>query len=719
MRVAHEFKIFTNVNNAIVDPKAFDDRSFVDYEGDVCIVPPNSFALARSVEYFRIPRSVITLCVGKSTYARCGIITNVTPFEPEWEGYVTLEISNTTPLPARIYANEGIAQVIFFESESRARPATRTARGSTRARWESPRPSFERGAGIAFAPHPMTRDADASAPPFNAATRAANWATIADEEFDLLVVGAGITGCGIALDAAGRGLRVALVDAGDFAFGTSSRSSRLIHGGLRYLESFDFRLVFEALAERRRLLELAPHLVRPLPFLFPVHRGVGPNRARLAAGMWLYDTLSLFRGVRRHRMLGREGAIEHEPRLRSEGLRGGAIYFDAQVDDARLTLAVARAAHEAGATALPHARVTEFVTDDGGSIRGAVLRDGLSGEVREVRARLVVSAAGPWTDELRRLADPAAQPRLRITKGVHIVLPSGRVGNRGAIIFPSALDGRVMFVLPWRDLTYVGTTDTDFAGDAVEPPPERDDVDYLLASANHLFPEARLTREDVVSTWAGVRPLLAPRRASRGDTTGRTSREHEIWRDGSGLLCVAGGKLTTYRPMAAETARRAAAILRAEHGVESGDFYTEHVRLPGAPDREWDHFREAIGSRAEACGLDAETAEHLAFAYGEDAFEVLARVEEDPRLGDRLMDDLPYIAAEVDHVIATEMPLTVEDVLRRRLHVTYESADAGLALVERVAERLRTANDLPHAELDRQREEYEHTARLLLSFRTG
>jgi glycerol-3-phosphate dehydrogenase len=565
-------------------------------------------------------------------------------------------------------------------------------------------------------PSMTRRDADAPTPPFSAATRAANWATIQDQDLDLLIVGAGITGCGIALDAAGRGLRVAFVDADDFGSGTSSRSSRLIHGGLRYLETFDFRLVFEALAERRRLLELAPHLVRPLPFLFPVHRGVGPNRAKLAAGMWLYDTLALFRGVRRHTMLGRSGTREREPGIREEGLRGGAVYYDAQVDDARLTLAVARAAHEGGAIALPHARVTGFRMENG-AIRGARLRDALSGEEKEVAARLVVAAAGPWTDSLRKLADPGATPRLRITKGVHIVIPAERVGNRGAIIFPSALDGRIMFVLPWGRFTYVGTTDTDFDGELSEPRPEREDVEYLLASANHLFPEARLTRDDVLSTWAGVRPLLAPAKASRGRSTGKTSREHEIWREPHGLLCVAGGKLTTYRPMAAEAAAMAAKILRREHGVESGDFYTEHVRLPGAPEGPWDDFLTHLVERAGQTGLSRDDAEHLAFAYGEEAEEILTLIEATPELSERLVPELPYLAAEVEHVIASEMPLTVEDVLRRRLHLTYEMDDAGEALVDSVARRLAEATGLDAEQIAAQREEYRRTASTLLGFR--
>jgi glycerol-3-phosphate dehydrogenase len=535
----------------------------------------------------------------------------------------------------------------------------------------------------------MTRDGDEAAVlPFSAATRARTWAALGEQDLDVLIVGAGITGAGIALDCAGRGLRVAFVDAGDVGSGTSSRSSRLIHGGLRYLETFDFRLVFEALAERRRLLQLAPHLVRPLSFLFPVHRGIGPGRLKLGAGMWLYDLLSLFRGVGRHRMLGRDAALEREPAMRTEGLRGGAIYFDAHVDDARLTIAVARAAHQGGAAALPYVRIVGFSRDSAGRVTGAHLRDEISGEEKQLPAKLVIVAAGPWTDEVRRLADPNATARLRITKGVHVVVPKQRVGNEGAIIFQSPVDGRVMFILPSGEFTYIGTTDTDFDGDMQEPVAEAVDVEYLLASANEMFPAARLQPAEVISTWGGVRPLLAPASKGRGSTTGRTSREHEIWREENGLLCVAGGKLTTYRPMAAEVAERAAQILAKEHRVESGDFYTEHVRLPGAPDEPWEEFLASFHARAAAIGISETTARHLATAYGEDAGELLSRFQEQPDLARPIAPDLPYTMGEIDHVIENEMALSLEDVMRRRLHLIYEMKDGGESVAERIANHM-------------------------------
>jgi glycerol-3-phosphate dehydrogenase len=527
-------------------------------------------------------------------------------------------------------------------------------------------------------------------PPFSAAARHAHLAALGGETWDLLVIGAGITGAAAARDAAGRGLRVALVDAGDIARGTSSRSSRLIHGGLRYLETYDFRLVFEASAERRRLLGLATHLVHPLPFLFPVFRGGPVGYRMLQAGMWLYDGLSLFRNIARHRMLPRDRALAEEPELRSDGLVGAALYYDAAVDDARLTLANARGAHEAGAAVVPHAEVAGFLRD-GKGITGARVRDCLSegAEAVDVRARVVLNATGPWSDAVRRLADPGITPRLRPTKGAHIMLRRDRLGNRHAITFRSPVDGRVMFVLPWGDFSYVGTTDTDYAGSPAEVRADEDDVRYLLRSANSIFPGAGLTESDVISTWAGIRPLLAPAKGADGGlAASATSREHEIWRDRGGLLNIAGGKLTTYRVMASQVVDVAVRGLKQDHGVQAGISPTAALPLPGDPHGPWEPFRDRVVAEAVAAGLGADTGEHLARAYGEDAEGVLALARSNPLLAARLMEGHPYVWAEVLHAVRAEMALTLEDMLIRRLHLFYEAADGGLSIAEAVAGRM-------------------------------
>lgn len=543
--------------------------------------------------------------------------------------------------------------------------------------------------------------------PFSAEARSEHWNALGRGTWDLLVIGGGITGAGVARDAAGRGLRVALVDAGDIARGTSSRSSRLIHGGLRYLETFDFRLVFEASAERRRLLALASHLVHPLPFLFPVFRKGPVGRRKLQAGMWLYDGLSLFRNIARHRMLSRKAVAEAEPALRTEDVVGAALYYDASVDDARLALANARGAHEAGAAIVPHAEVVGFLRD-GARVSGARVRDGIGGGVTVVRARVVLNASGPWSDEVRRLADPRAKPRLRTTKGVHIMVPRERLANRNAITFRSPIDGRVMFVLPWGDFSYVGTTDTDFRGSPSDVRADAEDVRYLLESANSIFPAARLTDADVVSTWAGLRPLLAPLETDGGRSESATSREHEIWQDRGGLLNIAGGKLTTYRVMASEAADEAARILRERDGVESGKSRTEDLPLPAAPRQPWDDFATHIRAAAALVGLDEAAAIHLARFYGEEAASVIEEIRHDPALGTRLVPTLPYLRAEIARAVRCEMTLTLEDLLVRRLHLFYEARDGGLGVAREVAERMAAEPGIgwDAAEVERQVERY-------------
>ncbi|HET6858933.1 MAG TPA: glycerol-3-phosphate dehydrogenase/oxidase, partial [Streptomyces sp.] len=331
---------------------------------------------------------------------------------------------------------------------------------------------------------------------------------LAAEPADLLVIGGGITGAGVARDAAMRGLRAVLVEQNDLGSGTSSRSSRLIHGGVRYLETGDLRLVLEANRERRVLLRIAPHLVWPLPFLFPVHRGDRLSLWRLGAGMWLYDLLASFRNVKMHRMLGKRAVLEAEPMLRERGLRGGARFYDAQCDDVRLVMATARSAMGHGAQVANYMAVRSLERT-AGRVTGAEIEDRLTGDRATVRASVVVNATGPWADRLRTMEDTGAAPLLRPTKGVHIIVDRSRLDHRDGIIFLSPIDGRVLFILPWRDLSYIGTTDTDTveSPDRLTVTPE--EVVYLLRSANARFPSARLGLEDVRGAWAGLRPLLA------------------------------------------------------------------------------------------------------------------------------------------------------------------------------------------------------------------
>jgi glycerol-3-phosphate dehydrogenase len=518
--------------------------------------------------------------------------------------------------------------------------------------------------------------------PFSHQTRAAALSSMAAQPVDLLIIGGGITGAGIARDAALRGFRVALVDKGDFASGTSSHSSRLIHGGIRYLEHRDFRLVFEASRERRVLLRIAPHLVRPLPFLFPVYRGARVPAWTLRAGMWLYDALSAFRNVKTHRWLSPKQVRRAEPALKDRGLTGAALYWDAQTDDARLVLATVQSAARTGALVANYAEVTSLLKPDG-RVRGAVVRDVLSGETRTVRALVVVNAGGPWVDALRRLDDPAAPPLLRPTKGAHVAVPRRRIGHERAITLFSPIDGRVMFVLPWGNLSYVGTTDTDADTSPDGVRVTADDVTYLLRSANAAFPEAHLAANDVVSVWAGLRPLLGQDPTA---SPAQVSREHRVVESAQGLITIAGGKLTTYRVMARDVADRVAARLHTWDGRPVAPRPpTDRLPLPGGDAAELGVLIE--GARAR--GVSDATARHLVASYGSETPAVLNLVDRDRALGEAIVPGRPEIWAQVAHAVDREMALRIQDVLIRRLHLFYEYADQATAVVTPVAQRMK------------------------------
>jgi glycerol-3-phosphate dehydrogenase len=515
--------------------------------------------------------------------------------------------------------------------------------------------------------------------------RAARVAALASETFDLLVIGGGVTGCGVARDAALRGMRVALVEKDDFGSGTSSRSSRLVHGGIRYLEHGHLRLVFESSAERRRLLRLAPHLVRPLAFTWPVYEGSRVGVWKLEAGLTLYDVLALFRNVGRHRRLGADGVIAQEPALRRDGLLGGALYFDAATDDARLTLANALGAATAGAVVVNYAELRAFVRSGGaGRIGAATLTDRLGGRDVHVRARTIVNATGPWSDALRQLeeaaagAPPAGSAAVAVVRGsvgVHVQVPRARIGNRGAVTLLSPLDGRVMFVLPDGPHAVIGTTETP----STRPPDEvratERDVAYLLDSANGFFPHARLARSDVVSAWAGIRPLVA---SGASADLGRASREHAIDRGPGGVITITGGKLTTYRVMAADVVdeiernagRRPRRPPTASSPLPGGDLASVETEI----------------AAARAAVADDEVARRLVYAYGSAWRIVWARATAMQRGTARIVSALPYIMGEMAYAVEQELAHTLGDLLIRRTRLAFETPDHGLAVAPAVAE---------------------------------
>lgn len=504
--------------------------------------------------------------------------------------------------------------------------------------------------------------------PFSAATRRENLDLLQAETFDILVIGGGITGVAVARDAALRGFRTALVEKGDFAVGTSSRSSRMIHGGLRYLESFQFGIVYQCCSERRRLRRLAPRLVRPLPFLYPAYRDRKPAAWKLRLGLTLYDAMGLFQNVQPHRWLDPGEAHLREPILDTEGLVGAARFYDARVDDARLTLLVAKAAHAAGAIVANYVQAVDLMKAQE-KVRGAIIRDQLGGREFEVRARVVINAAGVWVDDVRRQDVHYKGATLRPTKGIHLVVARDRLPSHHAIAFDSPRDGRHVFLIPWGSHAIVGTTDTDYEGDPENPAADREDVAYLLEALAHSFPETGIEEADVVSTFAGLRPLLY----AEGGTYA-LSREHQIHQSPSGLITVAGGKLTTHRLMAEQLVDRAEAQLAREYGARPSSSCQTKQPLPGA---------DLVERLAAMEGEEVQA--HLVEAYGQDAAWVLAYMEENRELGARIAPGLPYIRAEALYAVQHEMAQTLSDVLIRRTHVIYESEEGGLVQAPTVA----------------------------------
>jgi glycerol-3-phosphate dehydrogenase len=499
---------------------------------------------------------------------------------------------------------------------------------------------------------------------FSSGTRAANLERLEREAFDVLVVGGGIVGAGIARDAASRGLSTALVERGDFASGTSGKTSRLIHGGLRYLRKFRIGLVRQAVRERDVLASRAPALVHPMPFVLPAYEDRGPSRRLLQFGLFLYDFLSKDKILPRRVWLRPEETVTREPKLAVRGLRGAALYYDAWADDARLVLAVMQDASRAGAVVANHAEVTGLVRD-AGRVSGADMQDRLADRAIRIRASIVVNATGVWLDRLRT---PRPAPTLRPTKGIHIFLPRAKVGNRHALALTLKRDGRVVFVLPWGDLTLVGTTDTDFRGDPDEALPDADDVRYLLEAVNDAFPAAHAGPEDVVSAYAGLRPLL---RRGPEVSESEVSREHSIFEDADRLISVAGGKLTTHRAMAEDVVDLVCARLR--RGVSA-----RTARRPLGPTRDpLETFTDL--------GFDEEAALHLQVRHSASAVRSVLDL---PAARDRITEGMPHVWAEVELALRDEMAMTLEDVLVRRLGLFYEARDQGLEAAPRVAARM-------------------------------
>ena len=537
--------------------------------------------------------------------------------------------------------------------------------------------------------------------PLGTFDRNENIASLSEGIFDVLVIGGGITGAGVALDAASRGLRTALVERDDFASGTSSKSSKLIHGGLRYLQNGDVRLVYEALRERQRLLRNAPHLVKVLPFLIPVFQGKGgiiPKRLARALGsaMWMYDLTGGLRIGKRHRRLTRDAALAHMPTL-GDRLAWAYLYYDAQADDARLTLTVARtAALDYGATVVNHAAVTAITKNGGGRADGAVVHVGAAGEMR-VRARVVINATGVWADHVRALDEGTDPNSIRPAKGIHVAVPWHKLRNDIAAVVPVHQDRRSVFVVPWPAdgddgasaaadagdrVTYIGTTDTDYEGDVDDPQCTAEDVAYLLDAINHAVSEP-LDERDVLGTWAGLRPLVRDASNSR---TADLSRRHQVLTSAGGMITVTGGKLTTYREMAEDAVDAAVRAMSS-----AGEPLPRRARRSRTRSLA---LRGAAGWR-EARKRDA----HLGGRYGGEAAVVEAMIAADRTMAEPLVPGLPYLRAEALYGARYEMATTLDDVLSRRTRSRLLGRDATAAAAADVAELL--ASELGWSDAER------------------
>jgi glycerol-3-phosphate dehydrogenase len=526
--------------------------------------------------------------------------------------------------------------------------------------------------------------------------RASAWERLGAEQFDVVVIGGGVVGSGCALDAATRGLKVALVEARDYASGTSSRSSKMFHGGLRYLEQLEFGLVREALHERElSLTTLAPHLVKPLPFLYPLTKRWW-ERPYVAAGIFLYDRLGGAKSVPPQKHLTRASALRLCPGLKRSSLIGGIRYYDTVVDDARHTMTVARTAAHYGAVVRSSTQVISLLRE-GDRVTGVRVRDSEDGAVTEVHGHVVVNATGVWTDEIQALSKQRGRFRIRASKGVHIVVPRDRIVSDVAIILRT--DNSVMFVIPWGSHWIIGTTDTDWGLDLAHPAATKADIDYILGTVNTVL-AIPLTHADIDGVYAGLRPLLA----GESDETSKLSREHAVAVPTPGLVSIAGGKYTTYRVMAADAIDTAAQYIAARVAPS----ITEKVRLLGADG----YF--ALINQAEHVGalegLHPYRVRHLLDRYGSLISEVLAMAEDRRHLLDPITQAPVYLKVEAAYAAAAEGALHLEDILARRMRVSIEYPHRGVDCAREVAEVVAPVLGWTDEDVDREVETY--TARV-------
>src|SRR5260221_1026987 len=521
--------------------------------------------------------------------------------------------------------------------------------------------------------------------PLAANARTAYVERLAQGQFDVLVIGGGITGAGVALDAAARGYRVAVVEKADFASGTSSKSTKLAHGGIRYLPQFDFPMIHEGVVERGLMVRHAPFLVRPQPFVLLVYEHMPwPSRFPvrpptdfgldlvLDIGLWMYDLMAGRLNIGRHKRISAQETLRRAPKLRRRGLKKALLYYDAQTNDAQLTVPVLRTAAQFGAVVTNYTEVTGF-TRAPGKLNGAVVRDVLANQEFTVSARHIINATGVFAEQVAALTGDESKATVEPSKGIHLVVARERLHiSTSAVVLPETEDGRILYVIPWGSRAVIGTTDTG-TGDLDDPQAVPEDIAYLLKHVNDYL-EVNLTDNDILSVYAGYRPLVK----SPGQRAADLSRTHVVLQQNNGMVTIVGGKLTTYRRMAQDTID----VIAKRDGMPISH-PTQKLLLAGAIG--WRDAKREIEARGHELGLAPEVVEHLSFTFGSNASTVLDLIDEEESLRERLVPDLPYLYAEVVYACRAEMAMTLEDVLARRTRIILEDGAPGVGVAPKVA----------------------------------
>ncbi len=517
---------------------------------------------------------------------------------------------------------------------------------------------------------------------FSPEKRLDNIERLGTETFDVLVIGGGITGVGIARDAVLRGLHVALIEKDDFAAGTSSKSSKLVHGGFRYLKQGEFALVHEALVERKTLMTIAPHLVHPTPCILPIYENSAEPPWMIHLGLWLYDLLAFTKNIGRHRMLSVEEIAQMEPELRQDGLRKAAQYYDCKADDFRVVMATVQSAALHGAVVANYVKAEEVLTEKG-KIAGVIAKNQITGESLTIRARVFANATGPWSDRVQEALFKKFEPHVRTTKGVHLLVHRDNLPIDHAFMQFSVKDGRPIFAIPWKNIVLLGTTDTDYTGDPDRIETEREDVDYILESFNYYFPRANLTDDKVLSAFAGLRPLLR----EEGKSASQVTREHRIFEAPDNFFTIVGGKLTTYRVMAHDMVNRLVKRLGKDFGVQPkvAKTITDQVPLYGGDIENFEEFSARWRAKLqEEHGIAPDIADHLIETFGSRIPDLLEALAKTPSGAERIHPQLPHIWAELTYALDHEMTLALDDFLIRRTHIFSLEKHQGLDVYEKI-----------------------------------